>query len=140
MENSELFTCLNVLGFSELESKIYIALLKNGEMSAYQLAKKIEISRSSIYNALEHMTLKGMAELVPNDTALYIAQSPEVLLKKLENSFLKSTRTASKLLKKYEVAKYTEKYVNIKDFNTIIQKVKDILKSADREVDRKSVV
>lgn len=134
MRNSDLFNCLSNLGFSELESKIYIALLKNGEMSAYQLAKKIEISRSSIYNALEHMTLKGMTELVPNDTALYIAQSPRVLLGKLRHSFSENAEIANELLKKYEVAKYSEQYVNVKDFNTIAEKVRGILKNANREV------
>ena len=32
---------LSVLGFSDLEQKIYLALLRGGTMSAYQIAKKM---------------------------------------------------------------------------------------------------
>ena len=51
---------LEGLGFSALEVNIYLILLDNGTMSPYQIAKKVDISRSSIYNALEHMVDKGM--------------------------------------------------------------------------------
>lgn len=54
-------------------------------MSPYQIAKKVDISRPSIYNALEHMVNKGMVELVPEDTVMYIAQDPEILI---NNSYI----------------------------------------------------
>ena len=69
---------LERLNFSRLEAQIYMALIGSEPMSAYQLAKKIAIARPSIYNALEHMLDKGMVELVPDQTALYAAQEPEV--------------------------------------------------------------
>ena len=69
---------LEHLNFSRLEAQIYMALIGSEPMSAYQLAKKIAIARPSIYNALEHMLDKGMVELVPDQTALYAAQEPEV--------------------------------------------------------------
>ena len=69
---------LEHLNFSRLEAQIYMALIGSEPMSAYQLAKKIAIARPSIYNALEHMLDKGMVELVPDQTALYTAQEPEV--------------------------------------------------------------
>lgn len=55
--------------FSKLKAQIYLALLGTEPLSAYQLAKRIEISRTSIYNALEHMLEKGMVEMAPGETA-----------------------------------------------------------------------
>ena len=75
---------LEHLNFSRLEAQIYMALIGSEPMSAYQLAKKIAIARPSIYNALEHMLDKGMVELVPDQTALYTAQEPEVLLGRMQ--------------------------------------------------------
>ena len=70
MEN--LRRSLEGLGFSTLEVNIYLILLDNGAMSPYQIAKNVDISRSSIYNALEHMLNKGMVEVIPEDTVMYV--------------------------------------------------------------------
>ena len=86
----EIYDVLEELRFNKLESQIYLTLLEEGRMSAYQLAKKIDIARTSIYNALEHMQEKGFVLLVPEKTAIYIAQAPEVLLHKIETKLQKS--------------------------------------------------
>ena len=67
--------------FFKAGSTVYMALIGSEPMSAYQLAKKIAIARPSIYNALLD---KGMVELVPDQTALYTAQEPEVLLGRMQ--------------------------------------------------------
>lgn len=130
----EIELCLSTLGFTELEQKIYLCLLSNGSMSAYQLAKKIEISRSSIYNCLEHMLSKGMVEQIPNETAIYCAQKPKVLLGKMKHEFLESADRADILLADYESTPYGEEYTNIKGYSTIIMKAIDIVKNSDHEI------
>ena len=130
----QLSSYMQTLGFSDLEQKIYLTLLKNGNMSVYQLAKKIDISRSSIYNAIEHMLEKGMVELCPGETAIYQAQKYDVLLEKLKKDFLESASKVDEMLSQYESQRYREDFFNIKDFSTILMKVKDILKNSDREV------
>lgn len=132
--NAKLEECLRVLGFSELEGKIYLTLLKGGTMSAYQIAKKIEISRPSIYNALEHMVDKGMAELIPNETALYAAQNPEILLGKMRDEFTRSADTAEELLKEYAPSDYGEQYANLKGFDAILQRAKEIMRNSRSEI------
>ena len=61
---------LEKLNFTKLETQIYLALLGSEPLSPYQLAKKIEIARASIYNALEHMLEKGMVEMVSGKCVL----------------------------------------------------------------------
>lgn len=133
-KNLELETSMAILGFSELERKIYLALLHGGTMSAYQIAKKIEVSRPSIYNALEHMVSKGMAEVIPNDTALYAAQKPEILLEKLRNDFNRSADAAEELLQHYAPPAYGEQYANLKGFEVILQRVREIMRSSRSEI------
>lgn len=131
---SDIEKCLNTLGFSDLEQKIYLCLLSNGNMSAYQIAKKIDISRSSIYNCLEHMVDKGMAELIPNDTAIYRGQKPDILIGKMKKEFLESAVLADELLSRYEASQYDEEYVNIKGFSTILMKAQDIVRNSQNEI------
>lgn len=130
----EIIENLKKLNFSHLEAQIYMALLGSTPMSAYQIAKKIDISRPSIYNALEHMQVKGMVEVVPNDTLLYIAQEPDVLLEKISMEMQTSLNNARKELEMYKEQKYDETYANFYGFNTLISKVKGILSKAESDI------
>lgn len=122
------------LNFTKLEAEIYLALLGAEPMSAYQLAKKIEMSRPAIYNALEHMLEKGMVEMIPEQTALYQAQKPQILLGKMETEIESSIKEAKKKLKQYEETRTEERTIVFKGFETGIHKAKDMLKDARKEV------
>ena len=130
----DLLTCLEGLGFTSLENKIYLTLLDNKAMSPYQLAKKIDISRPSIYNALEHMVTKGMVEVVPGDTVMYIAQQPEVLLGRIEHEYIDNLKVAREGLKNFQETSYDEKYANLEGFELMIEKARYILSIAKNEV------
>ena len=125
---------LEKLNFSKLEAQIYLALLGTEPLSAYQLAKKIDISRTSIYNALEHMLEKGMVEMMPNDTALYIAQKPEVILGRMRFEMKNAMDESEKQLKDYQELRRKNIDFIFKGFETVIFKAKDILRNAKKEV------
>lgn len=125
---------LEGVGFSPLEVSIYLILLDNGIMSPYQIAKKVDISRSSIYNALEHMVNKGMVEVIPEDTVMYIAKEPEVLLDKVESDYKKNISNAKNGLKSYLETRYEEKSALIKGYDNVISKMKYIINNAEDEV------
>lgn len=134
MNQIPLPACLSVLGFSELEQKIYLALLRGGTMSAYQIAKKIDISRPSVYHALEQMTEKGMTALIPNDTALYAAQPPALLLRKLRDDFTRSADAAEELLRQYTPPAFNEQYANLTGYEIILHRVKEIMRNTRTEI------
>lgn len=125
---------LEKLNFTRLEAQLYIALLGEKPMSAYQLAKKVNISRPSIYNALDHMLDKGMVEVIPNETLLYVAQEPSVILEKMHFEMQNNLHKAKKELEIYKGYKYDEVYLNFRGFNTAIYKTKEILKEAEGDV------
>lgn len=125
---------LEKLGFTRLEAQIYLVLLKSKPMSAYQIAKKIDMSRPAIYNCLEHMFDKGMVDQIPNDTALYIAQNPEVLFNKMKSETAKNLHEAELALREYELQKYDEMNLNFCGYQTMIQKAKKILHESEEEV------
>lgn len=125
---------LEKLNFSKLEAQIYLALLGTEPLSAYQLAKRIEISRTSIYNALEHMLEKGMVEMVPEDTALYTAQEPEVLFEKMRFEMTRAMEASERQLREYREARRENLQLVFKGFETAVFKAKAILKKAEKEV------
>ncbi len=122
------------LNFSKLESQIYLTLLEGGELSGYQIAKKIGVARSSVYPALEGMLNKGYVLLLPEETQIYQAQNPSALISRLKNDFLTSADSAEKQLQSLYEEKYEEKFSNIKGFENVVAKAKEILISAKEEV------
>jgi len=125
---------LEILNFSKLEADIYLALLGEKPMSAYQLAKKIDISRTSIYNALEFMLRKGMVEVVPNETLLYIAQEPNVIFQKMQEEMTNSIREASRYLAEYQANKHENITANFYGYDTAVSKTKELFQNVQNEV------
>ena len=125
---------LEQLNFTKLEAQIYLALLGTEPLSAYQLAKRIEISRTSIYNALDHMLEKGMVQMIPENTSLYMAQEPDVILGKIRWEMTKALEEAQEQLKEYqELRRENINYV-LKGFDTALWKAKSLLEHAQSEV------
>ncbi|HIH16046.1 MAG TPA: TrmB family transcriptional regulator [Candidatus Diapherotrites archaeon] len=72
---------LVALGFSKIEAKTYLALLKAGSSTAASLAKKVSISRPNIYDALNQLMAHGLASYaIKNNKRFFQASPPEKIL------------------------------------------------------------
>lgn len=131
---NELIACLERLHFSRLEAQIYIALLEGGELSGYQLAKKIRLSRPSIYNALDHLYEKGVVALVADSSSNYVAEQPEILFERLAGEFTRDAGAARHMLAQFPRFQPEEKFVNFKGFETAVLKARDLLTHARASV------
>lgn len=130
----DMIKCLCNLNFSNLEAQIYLTLLHEGQLSGYQIAKKVHISRSSVYAALSHMFERGFVLLLSEDVQIYGAQNPSILFERLRRDFLENANFArSKLQDLYE-NRHEERFANIKGFDNIVAHTKNLLKTAQKEV------
>ncbi len=65
------------LGFSEREAGVYVALLSLGPSSVRALAKKTEINRGSIYEALKWLKDEGLVSFYEKESKqLFVAEEP----------------------------------------------------------------
>jgi len=70
------------LGFSENESKIYLALLELGAANVSDIAEKSKVKRTSCYVILEELLKKSLITKTKlKGKTQYLAESPERLLK-----------------------------------------------------------
>lgn len=70
-------TIFKKLGFSDKESRIYLALLVLGPSSVRQLAKKTELNRGSVYDALKWLRDMELVSFYEKDTKQYfVAEDP----------------------------------------------------------------
>jgi len=72
---------LKEIGLTEYESKIYLALLTNGQISAYELAEKAGLYRQVTYDTLKRLSEKGFVNsVIGGKTKLFKAIDPKLIL------------------------------------------------------------
>lgn len=71
---------LEKIGLSPSESKIYLALLKNGELKVGDILKKTEINSGRIYDILTNLENKGFISKIIKDTIKYYKAAPPIIL------------------------------------------------------------
>jgi len=75
---------LEQIGLTEYESKIYLALLANGQISAYSLAEKSGLYRQVVYDSLKRLEEKGFVNSTQEGkTKLFKATNPKIILELL---------------------------------------------------------
>ncbi len=99
--NLNLQTTLAQLGFSEKETKVYVALLELGTGTASEIARGAGILRTTAYNILDILAGKGLVKLTGKEPkAEYLALPPEKIidyLKKEIKGFQEKLDRASEL-------------------------------------------
>ena len=130
----EMLINLQKIGFTKLESEIYLDLLKNSGLTGYQIAKNLNISRSSVYPTLDAMYKKGYILLVQGDAQTYVAEDSEVLINRLKRDFKTSADSLDAQLKSIKVGNIEERFVNISGFDQMITKTKELMRQAQKEV------
>lgn len=130
----EIIKLLEKLNFSKTEAAVYIDLLKNSNSNGYKIAKNLNISRSSVYSALDNLYKKGVVFLVPGDSQVYKAENPSMLIEKIKNEFNETTDLLNNKLKDLETSNLEERYVNIVGHDNITLKIKQLLLEAKKEI------
>lgn len=72
---------LAALGFTESEIKTYFVLIKHGSLTASDLAKQSELSRQTVYESIEALSLRALVTTAEHDGKRFFrAEHPEKLL------------------------------------------------------------
>ncbi len=70
MQDNALIDALRPLGFTDLESRIYLHLLRNGPETGYSVGKAISKPTANVYMAIESLQSKGALEIVSGEPRL----------------------------------------------------------------------
>ncbi|NIM93130.1 MAG: TrmB family transcriptional regulator [Anaerolineales bacterium] len=85
MTSLDLIHDLMALGFTEYESRVYVALLGDNPATGYQVSKQAGIPRSMVYEALGRLSGRGAVLKTGDERAtLYRPLPPDVLLDRVE--------------------------------------------------------
>ena len=87
---NELIRQLRSVGFTEMEAKILITLTEQGMMTGYEVAKKLGVSRSNVYAALQRLVDHGYVLMTQGEpthySALDVRQITDMMRERMQES------------------------------------------------------
>jgi len=121
---------LENLGLSNNESKIYLALLELGSVTANKIAEKAGIHRRTVYDILEMLIEKGLASyIIEANKKYYQAESPERLLNVLEEKEKNFKKILPELMLKRKLSKAPQEINVFRGKKAVQQLAEDMLSS-----------
>lgn len=145
---SDLINKLKSLGFTEYESKVFLALIKGHNMSAPEISKSAKIRRTDVYDILKSFVGKGFCnEIETNSVLMYEIIDPEIILDKLElkaqkekEKHIKSLKDTFKDLKPLYGSEKTDKSKSfnvelIRGYNVRrVERFYDLIRNSKKEI------
>jgi len=120
---------LQKTGLPKNEATIYLELLKQGELSANHLAKKIGMDRTLTYTVLNNLIEKGLVSYTKKQNKkFFMAENPKHLLNpiKKQETLIKNLIPELSKIKKQKDSGYEINVYEGKDgFRTMIRKIKE---------------
>ncbi len=126
---------LKTIGFSEGESKIYLALLKLGSSPVAKITKEVKIHRTNVYDFLEKLLTKGLVNyVIRGGVKYYKATHPNKLqdyIKEKENIVTTILPNLTKLSEFFKDELTVEVYEGVEGVKTLL---KDVLREGKDHV------
>ena len=114
---------LQKAGLTGNEAIVYLQLLKNGEQSANEIAKRISMDRTLAYTVINHLIEKGMANyIIKSNKKFFKASNPEHLLNPIKEKEA-IVKDLIENLKSIKTEEKTEQEINIYEGKEAIRKM-----------------
>ena len=119
-------------GLTRQEASIYLCLMRNKELSGYEVSKLTGISRSNVYSALAGLVDKGAAYLLEGETNKYTAVAVDDFC---QNRIRELGRLKSELMAQIpQIEPNTEGYITISSHRHIMDKIYNMLEHVEYRV------
>jgi len=118
---------LKELGLSDKETEVYITLLPLGKINLQEIAKRIELPRTTIYNTLNYLSGKGLvSRIIRSGVTYFEAVEPSKFLDTLNQKkelLLSVLPELEGLKKEIKFSSSVEIYEGFKGVSTILNEV-----------------
>lgn len=119
-------------GLTRQEASIYLCLLRNRELSGYEVSKLTGISRSNVYGALAGLVEEGAAYLLEGETNKYTAVSTADFC---ENRIRQLTRLKQEIVSQApQIGDNSEGYITVSSHRHIMDKIYNMLEHVEYRV------
>ncbi len=121
------------LGFSGYEAKAYIGILEGQPVGAYELAKRCGVPSSKIYETLNKLLKKDVAQFAADDVAenpTYVALPPQDLIQRINRQTSSKTTSLQGLLNGLQDSKTPDFIWPINSQTVLREKCSELIQSA----------
>ena len=124
-QNTEL--ALKEYGLSDKEIEVYTALLPLGSINLQEIAKRINLPRTTIYNTLNYLASKGLvSKIIRGHVTFFEATEPKKLINDIEEKkklIISALPELEGLKKQIKESSSVEIYEGFKGISTILSEV-----------------
>lgn len=121
-------------GFTPTEAEVYAVLVKLGCANGSQIAKEMNISRSSVYQALNNLYKTGRIYLQQGNSAEYMPKEPEILIAALQKEYEQAAATLQKKLKSIAQPNEGLSFSNITGMENVYRRAAEMIEASDKEL------
>ncbi len=121
---------LTQIGFTQLESDVYLYLLTKGPHTGYAIAKAIGKSIANVYKAVERLAQKGAVEQSSGDSKLCVAVPWRQLVASERKKFTANMDALTKALKRLPEQQDDEQVYQIKNGNHVKEQAIRVVENA----------
>ena len=130
----EIIEKLKELGLNEYQSKVYIALLKKFPATGYEISKLANIPQSRTYDTLKSLENMHIVIATNAKPVTYTPIKPKELTKRFKRKIDSTINFLEKKLPDIKEEEYTEPILSIIGRTKIIDKIIEIIKSAQKSL------
>lgn len=125
-------TILIGFGYTELESRLYCELLRQGSGGGYRLAQRIGKAAANVYQALKSMERKGAIVRSEGlgEATIYAATPPEHLLMATREEFAERHAALREHLQQITIPAPDERVYSVPTVALVMQRARDMLAKA----------
>lgn len=125
---------LRTLGFTEYESKVYMALVQSSPATAYELSHASGVPRPNTYSVLKALAGRGAVMPVSKNPIRYVAQAPERLFGSIAAETRQLCDDVSDQLGRLATPPQNQYVWNVRGEAEVHRKVSDMIADAREEI------
>lgn len=128
----DLAATLEALGFTRNEARAYLALVRHGAMTGYEVGQRAGVPRSAVYGALRKLVAEGAARAVAGPPETFVGTPPDALVAALRRRFDAQTKAFEEAARKLDVAPDVPDAFTVRGYERILEEAARLAKSASR--------
>lgn len=130
-KNQQIISQLCQLGFTQLESEVYLYLLTNGENTGYAVAKGIGKAVAKVYKGIEGLSAKGAIEVSVGDSKICSAVPWKQVLASEQSRFDNTMNSLSEQLKQIPEQQDNESVYQLKNISQVLSAGQQVIENSE---------
>jgi sugar-specific transcriptional regulator TrmB len=125
---------LQELGFTDYEARIYIALLQESPVTAYEISKRNGLPRPNVYSALEGLERKQAVQRVSHEPVRFVPVQPKDLLDRISRNVVDRCSSLRTRLEEVKGVEQVQHVWSVRGAQDARAKIDELISGAQRHV------